>query len=104
MMEKLPNEADHKLHYLHVFLNALPSSLPKPQHGKLPRFPFKTFHIDSCDVEDLEIVGAMNEGFKRIFGWQTKTTRDGILQITEHESDIGAVADVLKKLIKENPS
>uniref|UniRef100_A0A0W0FS12 Uncharacterized protein n=1 Tax=Moniliophthora roreri TaxID=221103 RepID=A0A0W0FS12_MONRR len=68
------------------------------------RFPFKTFRIDSHDVEDLGIVGAMNEGFKRIFRWQTRTTGDGILQITKPWSDIGAVADVLEKLIKENPN
>ncbi|ESK96177.1 hypothetical protein Moror_7251 [Moniliophthora roreri MCA 2997] len=68
------------------------------------RFLFKTFRIDSHDVEDLGIVGAVNEGFKRIFRWQTRTTGDGILQITKRGSDIGAVADVLEKLIKENPN
>jgi hypothetical protein len=103
-MEALPNDAASKLRYLRTYLDALPKSLPSPQRGELPKFPFRTFRLDAEQEQECGTIGAVNEGFKRIFGWKTRTTGDGILEITERGPNIGAVADVLEKYIKENPA
>ncbi|KAL0562978.1 hypothetical protein V5O48_019100 [Marasmius crinis-equi] len=103
-MDDLPETAALKLTYLRHYLKALPSSLNRPQRGELPKFPFETFRIDRNEVQDKGTVGAVNEGFKRIFGWETRMTGNGILKITERGPSINAVADLLEGYIKENPN
>ncbi|THU80340.1 hypothetical protein K435DRAFT_874480 [Dendrothele bispora CBS 962.96] len=74
--KELPEAIQTKLLYLHTYLKHLPK-------------------------KDIGEVGAINETFKRFFGWQARTTGDGILSITERgENDIGAVADLLEEYLK----
>ncbi|KAK0480576.1 hypothetical protein IW261DRAFT_1473378 [Armillaria novae-zelandiae] len=56
-----------------------------PKKGEFTRYPFATFCIDQAILECAEDeVGAINESFKAIFSWRTRTTGDGILDIEEH--------------------
>ncbi|KAJ3805203.1 ribonuclease H-like domain-containing protein [Lentinula aff. lateritia] len=104
-LEELPEKTQHILLYLRTYLKHLPKSLPKSQKGEIPKYPFGTFRIDRDLLEHTgDYVGAINETFKRIFGWKTRTTGDGILNITERgEKDIGAVADLLEGFLKQYP-
>ncbi|KAK0479736.1 hypothetical protein IW261DRAFT_1478913 [Armillaria novae-zelandiae] len=55
-----------------------------PKKGEFTRYPFATFCIDQAILECTEDeVGAINESFKAIFSWRTRTTGDGILDIEE---------------------
>ncbi|KAK0465663.1 hypothetical protein IW261DRAFT_1613415 [Armillaria novae-zelandiae] len=58
---------------------------------------------DSDEIQRLKEPDlAINESFKAIFGWRTRTTGDGILDIEEHgKHGIGAVADLLEGYLKK---
>ncbi|KAJ3717409.1 hypothetical protein C8R42DRAFT_724312 [Lentinula raphanica] len=92
-----------KLHWLCLLLDSLPKALPSPQRGELPKHPFGTFRPDAAFLEQTEDeVGVINESFKAIFGWRTRTTGDGIIDIKERgKNSIGAVADLLKGYLKK---
>ncbi|KAJ3858885.1 hypothetical protein EV359DRAFT_68640 [Lentinula novae-zelandiae] len=105
VLEELPEKTQHILLYLCTYLKHLPKSLPKPQKGEIPKYPFGTFRIDRDLLEHTgDYIGAINKTFKWIFGWKTQTTGDGVLNITEcGEKDIGAVADLLEGFLKQYP-
>lgn len=77
---------------LKIFQNLSPTA----EKGVIPKYPFGTFQIDRGLLERIEHtedeVGAINETFKRIFGWKTRTTGDGILEIKER-GDSASVGD-----------
>ncbi|KAE9385839.1 hypothetical protein BT96DRAFT_949556 [Gymnopus androsaceus JB14] len=80
-LKKLPEKTQLKLLYICTYLKHLPKSLPKPQKGEIPKYPFGTFRIDRDLLDHTgDHVGAINETFKCIFGWQTRTTGDGFAQ------------------------
>ncbi len=92
-----------KLAWLRVLLSGLPSKLDAPKKGEFTRYPFATFRPDQAYLERTEDeVGAINESFKSIFGWRTRTTGDGVLNIEERgKHGIGAVADLLEGYLKQ---
>ncbi|KAK0475761.1 hypothetical protein IW261DRAFT_1492742 [Armillaria novae-zelandiae] len=85
--------ASDPLAWLRVLLSNLPTDLHAPKKGEFTRYPFATFCIDQAILECTEgEVRAINESFKAIFGWRTRTTGDGILDIEEHgKHGIGAI-------------
>ncbi|KAJ3725292.1 ribonuclease H-like domain-containing protein [Lentinula raphanica] len=101
--DQLPPNITQKLHWLRLLLDSLPKALPSPQRGELPKHPFGTFRPDAAFLERTEDeVGAINESFKAIFGWRTRTTGDGIIDIKEQgKNSIGAVADLLEGYLKK---
>ncbi|KAF8825619.1 hypothetical protein HHX47_DHR6000167 [Lentinula edodes] len=99
----------HFVQFLLHFHLAKPLAMEPPLMPALEELPEKTQHILLYLHRDLlehtgDYVGAINETFKQIFGWKTRTTGDGILNITERgEKDIGAVADLLEGFLKQYP-
>ncbi|KAH7884293.1 hypothetical protein F5I97DRAFT_1830800 [Phlebopus sp. FC_14] len=69
---------------------------------------YRTFLAFDLDTELLDQtgceVGALNEQFKGVFGWMTRTSRDQILCIEECGKPILAVADVLKHFHHKYPN
>ncbi|KAK0466701.1 hypothetical protein IW261DRAFT_1445280 [Armillaria novae-zelandiae] len=102
LQESKPMASD-PLAWLRVLLSNLPTDLYAPKKGEFTHYPFATFCIDQAILECTEDeVGAINESFKAIFGWRTRTTGDGILDIEEHgKHGIGTVADLLEGYLKK---
>ncbi|KAG1800735.1 uncharacterized protein HD556DRAFT_1438734 [Suillus plorans] len=85
------------LEYLRILLQNLPTALPVGSAFTSKYLAFLTFMIDTelLDRTGSEI-GALNEQFKQIFGWQTRTTGSGIVAIEERGEPICTVVDVLE--------
>ena len=84
-----------KLDELSVILANLPLSLPDVSSSTA--FPFCNYVVDREKVEDLGSVGsAINQSLEIIFGYKTRSTGDGRLNITERGAGICAVVDVLR--------
>ena len=85
--------------------DSLPPTLPlrdsaNPGHYGL----FLDFTLDDDLMEIIEDeVGVINEQFKRIFGWKSRTTGDQIVPITERGTPLSAVVDVLHKYLLLHP-
>lgn len=60
---------------LDCLLRHLPSQLPLPTSLNASKYAcFSNFSLDKDEVTDYGEVGALNEQFKRVFGWKTRTT------------------------------
>ncbi|KAG2072972.1 hypothetical protein BDR04DRAFT_1141453 [Suillus decipiens] len=92
-----PAEFQGILEYLRILLQNLPTALPVSSAFTSKYLAFLSFTIDAelLDRTGSEI-GALNEQFKQIFGWQTRTTGSGIVAIEERGEAICAVVDVLE--------
>ncbi|KAG1729099.1 uncharacterized protein EDB91DRAFT_1160234 [Suillus paluster] len=92
-----PAEFQGILEYLRILLQNLPTAFPVGSAFTSKYLAFLSFTIDAelLDRTGSEI-GALNEQFKQIFGWQTRTTGSGIVAIEERGEPICAVVDVLE--------
>lgn len=81
-----PKEFPTFLAYLHTLLQDLPEDLPVRDSpmSQSKYFSFMSFQIDEelLDRTGTEI-GVLNEQFKAVFGWKSRTTGDQILSIEE---------------------
>lgn len=76
---------------LKMLLTHLPRDLPNPS-AKATKYPFLSFQPDPGFLERTESeVGAINESYKTIFGWKTRTTGDGIIPIVERGKNISSM-------------
>jgi hypothetical protein len=99
----LSSDVQNKLSELKLLLAHLPAELPSPP-AQATKYPFLDFQLDPVFLERTESeVGAINESFKAIFGWDARTTGDGIISILERGNNICAVADVLTKYLTLHP-
>ncbi|KAG1734372.1 uncharacterized protein EDB91DRAFT_1146790 [Suillus paluster] len=100
-----PAEFQGILEYLRILLQNLPTALPVGSAFTSKYLAFLSFTIDAelLDRTGSEI-GALNEQFKQIFGWQTRTTGSGIVAIEERGEPICAVVDVLENFHVRYPT
>ena len=96
----LPAEFPHFLQHLESLLNNLPDAIPIGDKYSA----FLTFVLDPELVEKTgHEIGALSEQFKRIFGWQARTTSDGILSIEERGLPICSVVKVFQRFHHQYP-
>jgi len=78
--------------YLRTLLQNLPPALPAGTSLASKYLIFLSFTLDDelqeCTGSE---IGALNEQFKQIFGWKTRTTGSGILLVEERGPPICAV-------------
>ena len=86
-IERLSHE-DFRCHFLDrlkLLIEILPRQLPAKTEAESVFATFLAFRIDP---DLLELTGcevsALSEQLKRVFGWNARTTGDGIVSITEH--------------------
>ena len=105
-IERLSHE-DFRCHFLDRFkllIENLPRQLPvKTEAGSV----FATFLAFRIDPDLLELTGcevsALSEQLKRVFGWNARTTGDGIVSITEHGNGVCAMHKVLTDFWERHP-
>lgn len=94
------------LSHLRVLLD--PKNLPQqlPQHDE-PSSKYGCFINFSVDPEILQHVedevGTISEQFKRVFGWATRSTGNGLLKLEQRGKALSAVVDVLGFYHKKHP-
>lgn len=99
-----PAAIDEKLRVLEALTRNLPTSLPSPEANDSIYYGFTNFALDPDVIERVESeAGAFNEAMKGIFGFQTRTTGDGILNITERGPAICASVDVFRWAMAKFP-
>jgi hypothetical protein len=93
------------LKYLRTLLQNLPTALSVGTAFTSKYLIFLKFMINNelLDHTGSEI-GALNEQFKQIFGWKTRTTGSGIIMIEERGAPICAVVDVLDNFHVKYPT
>lgn len=81
-------------------LENLPSVLPLAKASDESRYSIflpNRWVLDKDLMEKIEDeVGVMNEQFKQVFGWKTRSTGDGIISIEERGPAICGVVDILR--------
>ncbi|KAI0683439.1 hypothetical protein BC835DRAFT_1311037 [Cytidiella melzeri] len=83
----------------------LPQQLPLVNKINSKYAVFINFQVDAellAHTEDE--VGTVSEQFKRVFGWQTRSSGDGILKLEERGEALSAVVDVLAHFHEKYPS
>lgn len=83
-----------QLDELQFILENLPHTLPCPQFSHT--YPFDGFQLNDEDVEDYGPCGSINRALELTFGFEARTTGDGILPITERGPGVCALVDVLR--------
>ena len=53
--------------------------------------------LDADQVNDKGEVGALNQAFEVIFGFESRSKGDGIIPLKEHGPSIYAIVEVLRK-------
>ena len=93
------------LHRLRFLLTNLPQSLPCPQTIQASKYKdFVNFTPDPVQIEYTgDEASAVSTQFKSIFGWQARTTGDGIIVLTERGEALSSVVDVLSTYIAKYP-
>ena len=94
-----------KLQWLNTLLRNLPDNpnLPSPLPQR-SQYPFRNFVIPQDYIEKTESeLGGLNEAFKSIFGWQTRTTGDGIIEIKERGPGIEGIVVVFQRYLEKYP-
>ena len=87
----LPTE----IQLLELLVQNLPDALPSPPVEQSAYSIFLNFSLDLDFLERTEDeAGAFNEPMKAIFGFEARTTGDGILTITERGPSVCAMVDV----------
>ena len=93
------------LHRLRFLLTNLPQGLPCPQ--TVQTSGYKDFINFTPDPVQIEYTGdkasAVSTQLKSIFGWQARTTGDGIIVLTERGEALCSVVDVLSTYITKYP-
>ena len=85
-------EIMHTLNHLHGLLINLPKGLPTGFKYDM----FKSFSLDPDLLDKTgDEVAAMHEQLKSVFGWSTRTTGDGILNISKWGTGIQAIQPIL---------
>ncbi|KAA1474805.1 hypothetical protein DENSPDRAFT_350604, partial [Dentipellis sp. KUC8613] len=94
-----------QLHELRELLKNLPAGLSLPSDDYKSKYScFLSFGLDTDLLAKIEDeVGTLNEQFKGVFGWHTRTSGDGILVIEERGQPICAVVDVLATFLSKYP-
>ncbi len=83
---------------LKPLLENLPRQLPIKSAADSAFAPFLFFQIDSDLLEKTGYeVSALSEQLKRVFGWQARTTGDGIITIAERGPAVCALYKVLSE-------
>ncbi|KAI0643457.1 ribonuclease H-like domain-containing protein [Trametes meyenii] len=82
----------------------LPTQLPLRDGYESKYAVFLNFELDPEILEKTEgEVATVSEQFKGVFGWQARTTGDGIIPIEERGSALSAVVDVLRRYHEKHP-
>ena len=93
------------LHQLRVLLKNLPETLPYTEVKESLYYSFKSFSVSDELVEKTgSEESALNEHFKSVFGWKTRTTGDGILDIVERGPGIRKVVGFLEHFHAKYPA
>jgi hypothetical protein len=101
--ETTPSEFASILERLKVLLENLPNQLPAPKEAASKYRSFLSFSLDPELLEKTgDEVAAMGEQLERVFGWQARTTGDGILPITERGKPICALHGILSTYHAKN--
>ncbi|EPS96166.1 hypothetical protein FOMPIDRAFT_61824 [Fomitopsis schrenkii] len=83
----------------------LPTALPLRTHADGKYGSFINFQLDQDLFERTESEpGTVNEQFKGIFGWKTRTTGSGIIPLIERSDGLLAFVDVLSRYHAKYPS
>ena len=94
----------HILDRLKLLIENLPWQLPVKAAAESA---FATFLVYRIDPELLELTGcevsALSEQLKRVFGWNARTTGDGIVSITERGDAVRAMHKVLTEFWERHP-
>jgi hypothetical protein len=96
---------EERLKYLDILLKRLPDEacLPLPPPGK-SLYLFQKISIPLEFIERTESeLGGLNETLKSAFGWQTRTTSNGIIEIKERGPGIEAIVRVFKMYLNKYP-
>jgi hypothetical protein len=90
--------SEHKLQQLAKYLRGLPSALAiKPSSES--RYNFKNFEPDADWIEDIGLVGAVNQQLEIRLG----TRADGPIEFTERGPPVEALVNVLDRYTKDFP-
>ncbi|KAF9521628.1 hypothetical protein CPB83DRAFT_900472 [Crepidotus variabilis] len=113
MADKLAavEEASHKkeasltvLDHLKLLLDNLPTQLPEHLDGTSKFTDFLNFSLDRDLLENTgSETSTLSEQLKRVFGWQSRTTGDGIVPILERGDAVCAVHGVLLSFWEKYP-
>jgi hypothetical protein len=104
-MPERPRGLVERLKYLDTLLKCLPkeAGLQLPPPGK-SIYQFQDFSIPPEFIERTESeVGGFNEALKSTFGWQTRTTGMGLIQIKERGPGIEAIVGVFDMYLNKYP-
>ena len=105
-IERLSHEdfRSHILDRLKLLIDNLPRQLPEKTTAESAFATFLEFRIDP---ELLELTGcevsALSEQLKRVFGWNARTTGDGIVLINERGTAVSAMHKVLSEIWEHHP-
>ena len=92
------------LAHLRTLLRQLPDTLPIGDAASSKYQMFLSFKLDADLLEQTgSEIGALNEQFKAVFGWKTRTTGDGLLSIDERGPAVCAVVNVLEGFHHRHP-
>ncbi|KAG0698210.1 hypothetical protein DFH29DRAFT_1019310 [Suillus ampliporus] len=100
-----PEEFSALLDRLKHLLANLPSQMPLENGSDSLYGSFLSFNLDP-DILDKtgDEVATLGEQLEHIFGWRTRTSGDGILQIRERGKAIRALHPILKEYYEKYPS
>lgn len=94
----------HILDRLKLLLDNLPRQLPVKTAAESA---FTTFSFFRIDPDLLELTGcevsALSEQLKKVFGWNARTTGDGIISITERGDAVCAMHKVFRDFWERHP-
>jgi hypothetical protein len=105
-IERLSHEdfRSHFLDRLKLLIENLPRQLPVKTAAESAFATFLDFRIDPDLLERTGCeVSALSEQLKRVFGWNARTTGDGIVSITERGNAIRAMHKVLSDFWERYP-
>ncbi|RXW20375.1 hypothetical protein EST38_g5489 [Candolleomyces aberdarensis] len=87
-----------------LLISRLPHDLPEEPIELSKYAEFIDFKLDEELLEKTGDKGsALSEHLKRVFGWASRSTGDGIIPITERGRPLIAIQDVLKTYLAQNP-
>ncbi|TRM58371.1 ribonuclease H-like domain-containing protein [Schizophyllum amplum] len=92
------------VHQLALLIDHLPPSLPCYDGADSHYATFLDFSLDPDLLDKTgDEVGAINEQLKRVFGWKSRTSGDGIIPILERGKALRGVTDVLRHWYGKHP-
>lgn len=102
-MVQITTGVEGPLFKLKNLLENLPPTLPEPAIGA-SKYPFIRYQPDPDDIELTgSVTGALNRRLEVIFGFESQSKGDGIIQLEECGLNICALVNVLGSALKQEP-